>query len=354
MPTLLLQVLVLITYQVHLIACEGSSCYPESHICPFNASDVVFGYVTPTLPPMAGCGPCQLLECYLTCINNTFYESILLHLLPGTHKGRGLQVSTSTRNRLRMIGINGQLPHIQLADFKLSVSLQQYGNCAANDQCYSLVYIDNLVASNVEIVAHCYLGSPCHTEISNSIFNDASITLSNAIVALYNIQFYNGTSTALTFYFCRVIMEGRALFVNNTGTNGGAMALTGSLLRFSEVTFRRNRARQNGGAIYVDTTNELGLTSCFHGIFIRNSNDSIKFEENSAVLSGDHMYGASLKSTCSDSSSSIPSYQFVKKYFKFSPNLNETLSGISGDPSRVCVCQDDYTPQCAKPEKMKH
>ena len=99
--------------------------------------------------------------------------------------------------------------------------------------------MDKLLASNVEITVHCHLGSPCSTEIANSIFNGVSITLSNAFASLFNIEFHNGTSTALTFYFGRVVIEGKVLFVNNTGTNGGAMALTGSLLRFSDITFRQ-------------------------------------------------------------------------------------------------------------------
>ena len=357
LPIVLLQLLVF-TFQVHLSTCEANNCYPDSHICPFNNSDIVSGLVTPTLPP-SGCDSrsnCQLLECYLTCLNNNSYTRISLYFLPGLHQGKNLEVYTSIRTGLTIIGVTvlGELPQIHLTNFKLFAKLD-YTCVNSDDQCYSSVYMNDLVASNVDIVAHCYLGSPCSTEISNSIFNEVSIILSNAVVSIYNIQFHNSTSTAFTAYFCRVTIESRVSFFNNTGTNGGAMSLIGSLLQFSnrDVTFRQNRARQNGGAIYIDSTNELGITSCFYGIYIfGNSNDSIVFKENSAVVSGNHIYGASMKSTCLDYSTNMPSYQIVKKHFEFNPDVSETLSGISGEPSRVCTCQGNLTPQCANPAKV--
>ena len=356
LPTILLQLLVF-SFQIHLSTCEVKGCYPDSHICPFNNSDIASGLVTPTLPPIRDCDStshCQLLECFLTCLNNNSYTSIALYFLPGLHRGKNLEVYTSTRTQLTIIGIIGVLPQIHLTDFKLIARLD-YTCVNSDDPCYSRVYLNDLVASNVNIVAHCYLGSPCSTEISNSIFNEVSIILSNAVVSIYNIQFHNSTSTAFTAYFCRVVIEGKVSFVNNTGTNGGAMSLIGSLLRFTnrDVSFRQNRARQNGGAIYIDSSNELGITSCFYGIYIfEYLNDSIIFKENKAVVSGDHIYGASMKSRCLDYLTKTPSYQVVKKYFEFSPDVTDTLSGISGKASRVCICQDNLTPQCANPTKI--
>ena len=122
------------------------------------------------------------------------------------------------------------------------------------------------------------------------------------------------------------------------------MALIGSFLEFSsmDIIFRQNRVRY-GGAIYIDNTNDLKITTCFYGI---------NFEGNSAVVSGDHIYGTSMKSNCLDYLTSTPSYEIVKKHFEFTPDFKDTLSGISGEPSRVCICQDSFTPQCANPAKI--
>ena len=358
-PTFLLQLLLIVIFQVHLNICEVNNCYPESHKCPFNDSDSISGVVTPTLPPSDCPGPtCQLLECYLTCFNNTDYKSISLYALPGVHQGRHIQVYTSIHDGLTIIGING--PQIQLTNFKLIAKLNYTGTCNdGSNSCWSTVYMDSLVVNNVDIVAHCYLGSPCSTEISNSVFNEASITLSNAVVSLYNLQFHNSTSTALTLYFSRTVIEGSVSFVNNTGANGGAMALIGSLLRFTnvDVNFKQNRARKNGGALFIDSTvSGFATTSCFYGIYMGTSNDSIQFEENSAVQSGDHIYGTSMKSTCYEFGTNTPSYEIVKKYFEFKPYFNDTLSSaISGLPSRVCICSGtNATPQCANPSNINN
>ena len=362
---LLPALLTVMAFRIRPGTCEVSSCYPEPHVCPFNESDSISGVVTPTLPPPEShCNPngtnCQLLECYLTCLIDTTHdrEGVSLYFLPGIHRGNNLEAYVSSISGLRLVGIvdhgrDDPTMRPRVNDFKLIVKTQSYLRCEGNPPS---IYMDSVIASNVDIVAHCYLGAPCNTEIANSVFNGASVVISNAIVSLYNLLVHNSTTTAFTFYFSRVLIEGKVSFVNNTGTNGGALALIGSLFRFSfnDVSFRNNRALQHGGGMYVESTDELGIVTCFYGVYVDwYSNQSVMFEDNSARVSGDHIYGVSMKSTCLDYLSNVPSYQIVrKKYIEFSPSIGETISGVSGSPSRVCICKDRATPQCANPANI--
>ena len=358
-PTYFLPLL-LATFQVHLSTCAANNCYPQSHVCPFTESaQDVSGLVTPTLPPSdENCNlhvsHCQLLECYLTCLNNTYHQLVNLTFLPGLHQGKNLQVYTSAQVVTLVGKYDGSLSwsQIHITNFTLIAKFDYTSTCDNSRCLLKSFFMNNMIASNVYIAAHCHLGAPCYIGIDEFIFNEVTIMASNAVVRLNNVQFHNGTSTALALYFCLTTVGGNVSFVNNTGIKGGAMALYSSLLEFSDelnsIMFKQNRAMLYGGAIYIEGTNELGITSCFYGM---NSDKLVEFKENSAVVSGDHIYGASMKSTCLDYSTNTPSYKIVKIFFKFTPDLNDTLSGISGEPSRVCICQDNL-PQCANPAKI--
>ena len=147
-------------------------------------------------------------------------------------------------------------------------------------------------------------------------------------------------------------------FSNNTGETGGALNLRGSRIKIVEnasVTFQNNSASEFGGAIFVDNA-DLYVSSegynsfCFYSIEHVDSNYSLKFVRNVAKKGDDHIYGASLKSSCTAAFQSkicdkiltcgYASYEISHRAnFKFQPPLNapKSLSAISSKPTRVCL-----------------
>ena len=140
----------------------------------------------------------------------------------------------------------------------------------------------------------------------------------------------------------------RLVFRNNSARRGGALYLRSSyytlsstrILRvgsYSQIQFYWNLAEQYGGAIYAD--DEICFFS-FVGIIY---SSKISFEHNRAMNGvGMHVYGASIKDeTCMElhCSHTIVSY---------SPNITNSLSPVSSDPQRVCLCDKNGKPQCAR------
>ena len=144
-------------------------------------------------------------------------------------------------------------------------------------------------------------------------------------------------------------------FSNNEGTNGGAMALyDGSLMTFEEsattLRFLDNRARQKGGAIYIDDSGYTGKVSYFfYKPFLTITppysrlSPTLQFANNTAILAGNIVFGGWVNRfiLISDVSILLPS---AIKYFDFLEEDND-LSVISSSPFRVCLCTDS-TPNC--------
>ena len=90
---------------------------------------------------------------------------------------------------------------------------------------------------------------------------------------------------------------------------------------------------------------------------LSNLSQCLHFVNNTATLGGDHIYGAVLKSDCVSSSychheSCRHSYETIKEVFFFDPDIGTTLSAVSGDPSRLCVCDVNGQPQCTNFSKI--
>ena len=182
-------------------------------------------------------------------------------------------------------------------------------------------------------------------------------------------EFHNSSSTAIILYSSFAIFCGTVIFENNSGLKGGAIALIGSTLtikRKSLVVFRNNHANETGGAIYnvEPQINLEGYRSyCFYMLDVPFNNESnaldnftqvLSFESNTASLGGDHIYGAKLKSDCVSSSychgnNCRLSYETVGDVFKFALDytIGTSWSAVSGDPTRLCICDNNGLPQCA-------
>ena len=76
--------------------------------------------------------------------------------------------------------------------------------------------------------------------------------------------------------------------------------------------------------------------------FIKENDFSLVFSNNVAVIGGDNIFGAALKDECTVTRKFF-SHDKFKKAFKFQ---TPSLSSVSSNPTRVCLCDDNGVPQC--------
>ena len=126
------------------------------------------------------------------------------------------------------------------------------------------------------------------------------------------------------------------------------------------ILFENNTASEVGGAMYRNApkpTDPRNLPGCFYQLinFIDLYWDPVYkmiYLGNFAIQSGDHIYGAGMKVLCtaayvSERRQPIQNDDpWVKHYFSVSMKPS-SLTEVSGDPSRVCICDDSGQPQCA-------
>ena len=178
-------------------------------------------------------------------------------------------------------------------------------------------------------------------------------------VDMLNIQdcrFINNQGTAIESYYSAVTLAGGTLFSNNTSTRGGALLLYQSYLYLalsSNTSFFNNYAQEVGGAIYVKQRpyfqlNVIDYPPCFYqtsSLFV-SPEMNLNFKSNFASGGGDDIYGGSIFSPC----------RLFNSHYRFSSSLrifhfqDKTLSSVTSDPTRVCLCDDQGTPQCANME----
>ena len=144
-------------------------------------------------------------------------------------------------------------------------------------------------------------------------------------------------------------------FANNTGAQGGAMSLyTRSVLTKGNSTFNstvkfvHNKA-QKGGAIFIDDSSYIFREKLRESAIQTRSNVHFRFSNNVALKGGNDIYGGWVD-------------WYVEKTYKiywwlvpstviFNSNISNILHfddgapGITSDPTRVCVCQNDV-PNC--------
>jgi predicted outer membrane repeat protein len=194
------------------------------------------------------------------------------------------------------------------------------------------------------------------TFINNSAFSAAFVlVLSNLHVKNRTVlTFIN--NTAITFggafysYKSTISIENATnRFINNSAANGGAMALLSSILDLvngsSNLIFENNSAKEKGGAIYIhpdkfeytlqvqhDNYYHL-LDTCLYDTGPTSMEQYLYFVNNLAQIAGDDIYGASLE-WCNVSAVHIH------------PKNNSSLSSVSGNPSRVCRCDETHKPLC--------
>ena len=150
-----------------------------------------------------------------------------------------------------------------------------------------------------------------------------------------------------------LIFQGTVEFVNNTGYDGGALALhAGSKIvigRHAHIKFIGNHAEHFGGAVYIENhrvLSELHNILCFYELtdtFNTSITAHVVFENNTADYAGSALYGGWID-LCEHPKKKIMKLDFD---FLFQVNGRESdLSVISSNPLRVCLCVDSK-PDCS-------
>ncbi len=164
-----------------------------------------------------------------------------------------------------------------------------------------------------------------------------------------NSKFLNNHGTAITLYSTETfILSGSTQFVNNIGYNGGALLMFSSYLTIadnSHIIFKGNHADNVGGAVCIRNIPIQRQRSqpCFCQLVSKDPNVALTFTNNTSEKGGQHIYGATTKSDCiTHYFQHMPLYN--RQYpntFSFQTSTNESLSEVSSDPTRVCLCSDN-------------
>ena len=173
-----------------------------------------------------------------------------------------------------------------------------------------------------------------------------------------NCTFAENAGTALVaFHVDHLVFSGEMKFLNNSAYRGGGLVLIESVLyvdSLASITFHGNRVSNKGGAILVEgslaTTEDDPHTTdhCFYQFWSKDTSQKIKFKDNYALHGGHNIYGAPLASHClvydqpDHKSRSIDELRYGG-VFHFHP---QTLSSVSSDPKRVCLCNSSGAPLC--------
>ena len=212
------------------------------------------------------------------------------------------------------------------------------------------------------------IGFPKHTYDESTIFIDGKPSnpepeihsTGDFVIFIYgaqnvtfsNCNFSNHQMTPIVAQNSKLYFSGSLTFLNNTGLNGGAIALYASFLLpkpHTRMYFYNNHAYATGGALYVK---ELGIPRGLIGAkcFIQpphliNTDTVVYFVNNTATVAGDVLYGG-YQNNCivnGDYEKQLSIFQYVN----FNYTMQTGLSIIASDPIGVCIC-DSGKPNCNK------
>ena len=174
--------------------------------------------------------------------------------------------------------------------------------------------------------------------------------LTNVNFHIKDSNFLDSTSTAVSLYPRMANFMGHVRFASNKGYLGGALSLIGTTMKIHRnacLYFKNNHAQEMGGGIYVVNSERVVnthgyISHCFYQLmdFDEEAAYTIQFVNNSAKKGGDHIYGASMKSSCiatNGYSNILYSYEVLDTFFWFDPGYESSLSPVSADATRVCV-----------------
>ena len=245
--------------------------------------------------------------------------------------------------------------------------------------------IENVVVNAPVSIQNCYdivLDGICIRNVTNQpavlVYGSSSVTVKHtcfkgffdsvsdttdhpAVAVLYqsrDINFENCTFTenkvsAMKAVGSNVTFSGGVIFSNNTAPLGAAMILQQkSVIKLalnSSLLFIGNHATSVGGAVYVDSNTFYGVDSENSETITLYSVCSFQFLgngpifiNNSAGNGGDVVYGGHMGlANAAYGSNCLTQFKQVSVI-----NQTNTMSVISSQPSRVCLCNSTGQPDC--------
>ena len=118
-------------------------------------------------------------------------------------------------------------------------------------------------------------------------------------VVLSNVSIINNNMSGIILYTTKLFLNGTLVLHNNTGIDGGGLALYRRsylvLYENSVLNFTNNTAKQRGGAIFVDI--QFGIGACFYQYSDHTYPESVKavtMTGNKADIAGTAIYGGDI------------------------------------------------------------
>ena len=188
---------------------------------------------------------------------------------------------------------------------------------------------------------------PYHSSDMYSVIYTVFVT--NLILRNVSIT-NNNNMTGLTVYHTAVVANGTLIFQNNTGIDGGGLAMYGnSYVMFhpdSALNFTNNSAKEKGGAIFVDT--QLKLAPCFFQYSDDTLPESVKvtISGNTAGTAGTVLFGGDISRCVLFLTNQTFGSECFNKTFEYSAQTGPSV--ISSEPTDVCFCDDNNTINCSQ------
>lgn len=250
----------------------------------------------------------------------------------------------------------------------------KYTNVTISDDIFINMLNDEYVTTGIDAFYSTIVidGNVLFSNMSNGlVISPFLVPGSCNVIIMGDITFANNKQTPITAFSSNLTFSGSVSFLNNTGTKGGAINMYWSKLNIASNTtvyFYSNSAAQTGGAIFVKRNDNikfiLANLPCFYQLLDYNEENWYKviFRNNSAKKGGDHIYGEYMQSNVCYAAAPGPVPQFgedgviysylVQNFFVYDPDLDSSLSSVSSDPTRVCLCDDRDQPQCVALDKI--
>ena len=241
--------------------------------------------------------------------------------------------------------------------FEISISQQtHFNNTIFHHSFIDFTQTDHAVFYNTTLFDSSRISATTSTIafINSSIFSDSEVIVMSGSVKLSETNtFANISSSAIKSYKSNITVSGNALFANNSGAKGAALALYSSNLKLgngANLTFINNLAIRKGGALYIEPSlspfvyalrYSQQIPLCFYELLNCSSTSkyTVHFRNNSAYFGGDDVYGASFHSPhCQHKNDKLCNVTVI--------GASSNLSSVSSDPTRVCLCDTGGTPQC--------
>ncbi len=210
----------------------------------------------------------------------------------------------------------------------------------------------NIVLKDCQVQTTTISITRCNTTIAGeSVFTSSAIQAQFSSITMsgnISIKNYHNFNGAMFLDSSNLTIAARAevTFFNNSALNSGG-ALLIMLSNFymeagASVKFINNSANDKGGAIYIKPgvgsfVSEISIDIDSKCLFQLSGETHVLFANNSAINgAGDDVYGATLENCQFRGTASL--------IIDRSGPL--TLSSVSSDPQRVCLCDNHGVPQC--------